>query len=82
MASYFSSLDEISRTLVILKQNLFLHLPLENYLTNDESNCDFPACWEIALHGFKPLSPPQIPQNLLNEIQQIKIFNGSITQYA
>ena len=38
----------------------------------------FPACWEIALHGLIPPSPPQIPQNLLNEIQQIKIFKSNI----
>lgn len=38
----------------------------------------FLVCWEIALHGLIPPSPSQIPQNLLNEIQQMKIFKSSI----
>ena len=39
---------------------------------------NFLACWEIALHGLIPSSPSQIPQNLLNEIQQLKIFKSNI----
>lgn len=55
-----------------------LFLSLEDYLSNDEVMLTFPTYCEIALHDLLPPSSPQMPQNLLNEIQQLKIFKRNI----